>query len=53
MSVYVRFLVVASLLVSLITGRRLAAQEDVADITSQDLRADKEENKRYFLDRAP
>ncbi len=46
MSVHLRFLVVASLLVSLLPGRRLTAQEDVADITSQDLRADKDENKR-------
>jgi predicted esterase len=49
MSLQVRFLVVASLAVSLLAGRRLAAQDDVADITSQDLRADKDENKRYFL----
>jgi predicted esterase len=49
MSVHLRFLAVASLLVSLLTCRRLVAQEDVADISSQDLRADKDENKRYFL----
>ena len=49
MRVPLRILVVASLLVFLFAGRRLAAQEDVADITSQDLRADKDENKRYFL----
>jgi predicted esterase len=48
-SVHLRFLVVASLLVSLLPDRRLAAQEDVADIASEDLRADKDENKRYFL----
>jgi predicted esterase len=39
----------AALAVSLLTGRWLAAQEDVADIASQDLRAGKDENKRYFL----
>jgi len=49
MSLPVRFLVVASLLVFLLAGRGLVAQEDVVDITSLDLRADKDENKRYFL----
>jgi predicted esterase len=49
MSVHARFLVVAALLVSLLTGRRLAAQDDVADVVSQDLRAGKDEHKRYFL----
>ncbi|MFM7563514.1 MAG: alpha/beta hydrolase [Planctomycetota bacterium] len=48
MSVHLRFLVVASLLVFVLPGQ-LIAQEDVADIASQDLRADKDENKRYFL----
>jgi predicted esterase len=49
MNVYLRLLVVASLVLTLLAARRLAAQDDVADITSQDLRADKDENKRYFL----
>ena len=49
MSGRLRFLVAVSLLVSLFPGRRLAAQEDVADIPAQDLRADKDENKRYLL----
>src|SRR5882724_2147385 len=49
MSEHLRLLVVASLLVSLTPGRRLAAQDDVADVPSQDLRADKDQNKRYFL----
>jgi predicted esterase len=40
-------------LVSLLAGGRLAAQEDVADVTSQDLRAGKDENKRYFLIEPP
>jgi predicted esterase len=53
MSVHVRFLVVASLLISLLAGRRLAAQDDVADIASQDLRAGKDEHKRYFLIEPP
>jgi predicted esterase len=30
-------------------GRRAAQDDDVADIPSQDLRVDKDENKRYFL----
>src|SRR5439155_15621237 len=49
MSGRLRLLVAVSLLLSLLPGRRLAAQEDVADIPAQDLRADKDENKRYFL----
>ena len=49
MSVPLRTLAVASVLISLLPCQRLAAQEDVADITSQDLRAGKDENKRYFL----
>jgi predicted esterase len=36
-------------LVAVLSGGRLAAQEDVADIPSQDLRAGKDANKRYFL----
>jgi predicted esterase len=38
---------------SLLTERRLAAQEDVADVVSQDLRAGKDEHKRYFLIQPP
>jgi predicted esterase len=49
MGVHVRFLLIASLAVSLLTAGRLAAQDDVADIASQDLRAGKDEHKRYFL----
>jgi predicted esterase len=44
-----RFLVVVLPLLALFAGGRLVAQEDVADIPSQDLRAGKDENKRYFL----
>lgn len=40
--------VIVAFLASLVSGR-LAAQDDVADVTSQDLRAGKDENKRYFL----
>jgi hypothetical protein len=40
---------VAALMVSLLTGGWLAAQEDVADIPSQDLHAGKDKNKHYFL----
>jgi predicted esterase len=53
MNVPVRFLIVAALSVSLLSGRWLPAQEDVADITSQDLRVGKDENKRYFLIEPP
>jgi predicted esterase len=49
MSVPLRYLAFASLLVFLLPCHRLTAQEDVADISSQDLRAGKDENKRYFL----
>lgn len=38
----------AALAVAALTGR-LAAQDDVADVPSKDLRAGKDENKRYFL----
>jgi predicted esterase len=48
-----RFLVLAALSVALLAGRRLAAQDDVADVVSQDLRAGKDENKRYFLIEPP
>jgi predicted esterase len=53
MGVHLRFLVVASLAVLLLTDRRLAAQDDVADVVSQDLRAGKDEQKRYFLVEPP
>src|SRR5262249_22746607 len=53
MGVGVRVLVVAALFVFLLTGGRLAAQDDVADIASQDLRAGKDEHKRYFLIEPP
>ena len=49
MDVTVRFLVAAALAVSLLTGPRLVAQDDVADVVSRDLRAGKDEHKRYFL----
>ena len=44
-----RFIVVGTVVLSLLGGGRLWAQEDVADITSHDLRAGKDEKKRYFL----
>jgi predicted esterase len=53
MSVHLWFLVVASLSVSLLADRRLAAQDDVADVVSQDLRAGQDEHKRYFLIEPP
>jgi len=40
---------VAALLSLALFALRLAAQEDVADVASQDLRAGKDEHKRYFL----
>src|SRR5262249_38190553 len=49
----VRCLCVSSLSVSLFAGRWLAAQDDVADIVYQDLRAGKDEHKRYFLIEPP
>jgi acetyl esterase/lipase len=49
MCLHLRSLVAASLAVLLLVNQRLAAQEDVADIASQDLRAGQDENKRYFL----
>jgi len=49
MSVHHRLFVVASLLAFVLCGRRSAAQDDVADIASQDLRAGTDENRRYFL----
>lgn len=45
----VRFLLVVSLWAAPFADWRLAAQEDVADIPSQDLRAGKDKDKRYFL----
>jgi len=44
---------VASVLVTLVAEGRLTAQDDVADIISQDLRAGKDEQKRYFLIEPP
>src|SRR4029453_19329523 len=44
-----RFLRVLRLVVALLPAARLTAQDDVADIPSQDLRADRDESKRYFL----
>jgi predicted esterase len=44
-----RVLGIASLAIVLLAVGRVAAQDDVADIVSQDLRAGKDENKRYFL----
>ena len=48
MKVYLRLLVVASLLVFEFSGR-VFGQEDIADISSEDLRAQQDESKRYFL----
>jgi predicted esterase len=53
MSTRVWFLVVASVSATLVAEQRLAAQDDVADIVSQDLRAGKDEQKRYFLIEPP
>jgi predicted esterase len=53
MGTRVWFLVVASLSATLLAEGRLAAQDDVADIVSQDLRAGKDEHKRYFLIEPP
>jgi predicted esterase len=49
MSPHLRFFAVAPVLLALFLGQRLAAQDDVADVNSQDLRAGKDESKRYFL----
>lgn len=49
MSRYVPCLIVAFVMITLVGDGRLAAQDDVAEIASDDLRADKDENKRYFL----
>jgi predicted esterase len=49
MRTQLRFLIVASLLGWQLCGWRVAAQDDVADILSQDLRAGSDDNKRYFL----
>jgi predicted esterase len=48
-----RLLCVATIAIALLAGGRLAAQEDVADVVSQDLQAGKDENKRYFLIEPP
>jgi predicted esterase len=53
MGLHLRLLVVASLSGSLIAGWLLAAQDDVADIRSQDLRIGKDEHKRFFLIEPP
>ena len=53
MCLRVSFLVIASLCLSSITNQRLRAQDDVADIVSQDLRVGKDEHKRYFLVEPP
>ena len=47
------FLFVTLLLVSLLAGNRLAGQEDVADIVSQDLRAGNSTVRLYFLGLKP
>jgi predicted esterase len=49
MRAQMRLFFVAGLTACLLTGRWVAAQEDVADIASRDLHAGKDENKRYFL----
>jgi len=49
MSVRAISLVISSFVLFQLIDRRLPAQEDVADIVSQDLRVGKDENKRYFL----
>jgi predicted esterase len=49
MRIYVRFLLIVALGATLFLGGRLTAQDDVADIISQDLRIGKDEHKRYFL----
>jgi predicted esterase len=53
MSKHERILVAATLAASLLAGGRLAAQDDVADVVSQDLRIGKDEHKRYFLVEPP
>jgi poly(3-hydroxybutyrate) depolymerase len=49
MSARVWFLTAVALLVMLVNAQRLPSQDDVADISSQELRANKDETKRYFL----
>lgn len=49
MFMHLRFLAVAFSFMLLFCAQRLAGQEDVVDVMSDDLRADKDENKRYFL----
>ncbi len=49
MSARVWFLTAVTLLVMLVNAHRLPSQDDVAEIGSQDLRANKDESKRYFL----
>jgi predicted esterase len=50
---HVKLLVAGALSLTLLTGQRLAAQDDVADIVSQDLLAGKDKHKRYFLIEPP
>jgi predicted esterase len=45
----VRILVIVSLWAALLSHGQLPAQDDVADIKSQELRAGGDDNKRYFL----
>jgi predicted esterase len=52
MDMSARFLAFAVLGVVLLTSR-LSAQDDVADVVSRDLRAGKDEHKRYFLIEPP
>jgi predicted esterase len=49
MSRCLRLFIVACVLMTIVGGQRLTAQDDVAEIASEDLRADKDEKKRYFL----
>jgi predicted esterase len=43
------FLTAVTILVMLVNAQRLPSQDDVADISSEDLRVNKDESKRYFL----
>ncbi len=43
------FVTAITLLVLVLNAQRLPSQDDVADISSEDLRAGKDESKRYFL----
>ena len=48
MQAIVRDLIVVAFVVILVSGR-LASQDDIADVTSQDLQAGNDEHKRFFL----